>query len=97
MNEYTGMGSGGRGVTEGISGVTGFLLGAIVGASVALLFAPAPGVDTRRRVGETASRLGNKAREKFDEIRHRGENAMNQGREMAREFGQGMESEVRNA
>jgi gas vesicle protein len=98
MNDYTG--NSGKGVAEGISGISGisgFVLGAIVGASIALLFAPAPGHDTRRRVGETASRLGHKAREKFDEARRRGENAVHQGREMGREFVQGVESEVRNA
>jgi gas vesicle protein len=31
-----------------------FLLGAISGAALALLYAPAPGEDTRRRLGEKA-------------------------------------------
>ena len=91
MNDYTT--SSGRSV----EGLSGFLIGAIVGATIALLFAPAAGTDTRKRVGETASRLGHKAREKFDDIRRRGENVAHEGRAMAREFGQAIESEVRNA
>ena len=47
----------------GASGMSGFVLGAIVGAGVALLFAPAAGTDTRRKLGETAKRLGSKAQE----------------------------------
>jgi len=49
--------------------MSGFLIGAIVGAGVALLFAPATGTDTRRRIGETARKLGSAARDKFQEGR----------------------------
>lgn len=52
----------------GASGMSGFLLGAIVGAGVALLFAPAAGTDTRRKLGETAKRLGSAARDKVQEV-----------------------------
>ena len=41
-----------------------FLLGATVGAGVALLLAPASGDETRRRIGEQARRLG-------DEVDHK--------------------------
>jgi len=41
--------------------LTGFLLGAVVGAGIALLLAPSPGGDTRRKLGETARRLGSRA------------------------------------
>ncbi len=40
-----------------------FLLGAVVGAGLALLFAPAPGVETRRRLAE----YGEKLKEEFQE------------------------------
>jgi len=46
----------------GIS-LAGFLLGAMVGAGLALLLAPAPGGETRKKVAETARRLGNRASE----------------------------------
>lgn len=41
----------------------GFLVGLAVGAGIALLMAPASGSDTRRRLGETAKRLGKDAQE----------------------------------
>jgi len=46
--------------TTGIT-VAGFLMGAIVGAGLALLLAPGPGEETRRKLGETARRLRSKA------------------------------------
>lgn len=55
---------------SGAAGMSGFMLGAIVGASVALLFAPAAGNDTRRRLGETAKRLGSAARDRIQEGRN---------------------------
>lgn len=38
--------------------VLGFMFGAVVGAGVALLLAPANGRETRRKIGDTARRLG---------------------------------------
>ena len=57
-------------VRSGTAGMSGFMLGAIVGAGVALLFAPATGNDTRRKLGETAKRLGSAARDRIQEGRH---------------------------
>src|SRR5438132_10683886 len=48
--------SGGGGMS-----ITGFLLGAVVGAGIALLLAPAPGGETRKKLGQTARRLGSRA------------------------------------
>lgn len=57
--------------------MTGFVVGAVVGAGVALLFAPASGSDTRRRIKEQAESMGSKmrhlkdgARSKLDEMTH---------------------------
>ena len=48
---------------HGIAGfVTGMLIGALVGAGVALLFAPARGDRLRRRLGRGARHLGVRAR-----------------------------------
>ncbi|HYJ32755.1 MAG TPA: YtxH domain-containing protein [Candidatus Binatia bacterium] len=66
MNENPYLNEESRGVASGMSG---FMLGAIVGAGVALLFAPAAGTDTRRKLGETAKRLGSAARDKVQEGR----------------------------
>lgn len=54
---------------SGAAGMSGFMLGALVGAGVALLFAPATGNDTRRKLGETAKRLGSAARDRIQEGR----------------------------
>jgi gas vesicle protein len=52
-----------------------FLLGAAVGAGVALLVAPGSGEETRRRLGDAARRVGEGATDKLntvkDEVRHR--------------------------
>jgi gas vesicle protein len=53
--------------------VVAFVLGAIAGAAVALLWAPAPGDETRRKLGERARESKDKASE-----------AARQGREFLR-------------
>lgn len=50
MNERTGQ-------QIGNGHAMGFIVGALIGAGVALLMAPATGSDTRRKLGETARRL----------------------------------------
>lgn len=52
---------------RGIAGfVTGMLIGALVGAGVALLFAPARGDRLRRRLGRGARHLGGRARHRLE-------------------------------
>lgn len=51
--------------------MTGFMLGAVLGAGIALLLAPATGEETRRRLRETASRLRDNADEALDRVRER--------------------------
>ena len=41
--------------------MTGFLLGAVVGAGLALLLAPGTGGETRKKLSETAKKLGSRA------------------------------------
>jgi len=47
----------------------GFMLGAAVGAGLALLLAPASGSETRRRIGETSHRWGSRVRNGVDQAR----------------------------
>ena len=54
-----------------------FLLGAVSGAAVALLYAPATGQDTRDYLGEKAR----EGRERAAEAAEKGRKAINQGRE----------------
>ena len=55
--------------------LTSFLLGAAIGAGVALLIAPEAGPETRRKLGEAANRLGGNLGDRMggikDEIKQR--------------------------
>jgi gas vesicle protein len=59
---------------SGNSGVrtfaAGLLIGALVGAGIALLVAPSSGEETRRMIARRARRLAADARERYDEARH---------------------------
>lgn len=54
-----------------------FILGAVSGAAVALMYAPAPGKETREFLGEKAR----EGREKAAEAAARGREVVSQGRE----------------
>ena len=47
------------------SQMMGFWVGAMVGASIALLLAPAKGEETRGRIGDAAKKLGRDAKHTF--------------------------------
>ena len=55
-----------------------FLLGAVSGAAVALLYAPATGRDTREYLGKQAR----EGRERATEVAEKGREVINQGREV---------------
>ena len=61
MNDHSYMNDAPRGGTAAGIPVAGFIVGALVGAGVALLLAPGPGEQTRRKLGETTRRLGSAA------------------------------------
>ena len=50
--------------------VAGLLIGALVGAGIALLVAPSSGEETRRMIARRARRLAADARDRYDEARH---------------------------
>jgi gas vesicle protein len=50
-----------------------FLLGGVVGATVALLFAPASGEQTRRRIKEATDEVSTNVREEYGRIRDKAE------------------------
>jgi gas vesicle protein len=54
-----------------------FILGATAGAAVALLYAPAPGRETRERLGEKAR----EGRQRAEDAAVKGRELLNQGRE----------------
>jgi gas vesicle protein len=45
-----------------------FLLGAVVGVSLGLLFAPASGAETRKKLQELAQRATEKVKETYEEL-----------------------------
>ncbi len=55
--------------STGTSVVIGLVLGALVGAGVALLFAPGSGRETRKRLADTGRHLGGAALDKLDQAR----------------------------
>jgi len=64
MNEH--------GPEPGRSGaMVGFVVGAALGAGLALMLAPASGHETRRRLGQTARRWGSSVRDGVDQARER--------------------------
>lgn len=70
------------------NGAMMFMAGAVVGAAIALLMAPASGEETRRRLGESARRVRDEAknrvghvRETISELREDAKSAIEQGRE----------------
>jgi len=60
MEVYPEINDSGRNATTNIAP---FIFGAVVGAGIALLLAPAHGKDTRQRVGSTVRRLSDGARQ----------------------------------
>jgi len=84
MQEYPEFSSGG---SSG-GNITRFVIGAVVGAGVALLLAPAHGRETRRRVGTAVKRIGDgagqafkKTRENLNDFKHDAKSAIDSGRE----------------
>ena len=56
-------------VSSASSVVTGFVVGAVIGAGLALLLAPATGTDTRRKLGDVARKVRDGATDKFGSVR----------------------------
>ncbi len=58
----------------------GLLIGALVGAGVALLVAPQSGEETRRALARRARRLAEDAHDRYDDVRHQLRRAREQRR-----------------
>ncbi|MEN6299414.1 MAG: YtxH domain-containing protein, partial [Anaerolineaceae bacterium] len=63
--------------------VTGFLIGGLIGAAVALLYAPQSGEETRTIIKEKSIELKDKTTETAEEARLRAEKALEEARARA--------------
>ncbi|HKQ56680.1 MAG TPA: YtxH domain-containing protein [Candidatus Eisenbacteria bacterium] len=81
-----------RDIARSSNSTMAFVLGTVIGAGVALLFAPATGTETRRRIRETSRRLGTNVRDglkegidqtrgRIGELKQDARSAVNAGRE----------------
>lgn len=69
-----------------------FFAGAAIGASIALLYAPASGADTRRYLGRKANEGKAKASEAGRDLMERGREMYDKGRKLADEAAELFES-----
>jgi len=67
-------------VSRGGSALMGFLCGAVVGAGIALLLAPATGEETRRRIGDTARRLQEDTKDRIGQVKEQAKERIGQAR-----------------
>ena len=65
--------------------VTGLILGAVIGAGVAMLTAPQPGRKTRRRIRRSAKRVRGSAADRFDNLASELKGKVDEAVEVARE------------
>jgi gas vesicle protein len=59
----------------------GILTGSLLGAALAVLFAPKPGSDMRRDLADGAGELGQAARERWEDVTTAASSAVEKGRE----------------
>ena len=59
--------------------VAGLAIGALVGAGLALLFAPQSGEETRRLVSRKAKHLAREARDRYDDVKEKVRRARREG------------------
>lgn len=57
-----------------------FLLGAVVGSAVALLYAPSAGSETRRKLADAASRLRDESEDRYEQAKDYLADRLDQGK-----------------
>lgn len=79
---------------RGMSSMTTFILGAALGAGIALLLAPDRGSETRRRVGQTMKRFGNQVNDRMGDVKDNVRSAVDSGREAFRRTSDNLRSNM---
>jgi gas vesicle protein len=82
--------------SDGGAGVKWFLIGALVGAGVALLYAPQSGDRTRREIAKRAKRARRDVEEKFEEVRGEVTSRGRKLKESAQDLAETVRDEVRD-
>lgn len=77
---------------DNTSKVAWFFAGAAIGAAIALLYAPASGEETRRKIGETASKGKERLDEHSRDLVEKSKEIYEKGRKMAEEASELFES-----
>jgi gas vesicle protein len=77
---------------DNTSKVAWFFAGAAIGAAIALLYAPASGEETRKRIGETANRGKERLNESGHDMLEKGKELYDRGRKIAEDAGDLFES-----
>lgn len=80
----------------GANFLTGFFIGAALGAMAALLLAPRTGKEMRESLLEEGKKLREKAEGTFSELKGRGEEAFQKTRETLRETAEGVKEAARS-
>lgn len=79
---------------RGMSNMTSFIMGAALGAGIALLLAPDRGSETRRRVGQTMKRFGAQVNDRMGDVKDNVKSAVNSGREAFRRTSEDLRSDA---
>lgn len=81
--------------TDSGTGVKWFVLGALLGAGLGLLFAPQSGERTRRDLAKRARKIRDEAEERWDDLRDDVEDRGRRVKEGVEEWADGVKEEVR--
>ncbi|MCP5049357.1 MAG: YtxH domain-containing protein [bacterium] len=65
---------------NGASGFLGFLAGAVIGAGLALLYAPQTGKETRKQIKDASEKVADDVKENYDKISKEAKKSIDQVR-----------------
>jgi len=63
---------------SGMAGILGFLTGAVIGAGIALLFAPQTGEETRKQIKDVSGKVADDVKENYEKISNEAKKGIDQ-------------------